>query len=92
MADIYDEESTMITLTDENGENIDLEFLDLVEYQGEEYVVLLPPDEDEVVVLKIEETDDPELESYCSVDDEDTLNAVFEIFKAKFADEFNFVD
>ena len=33
-----------------------------------------------------------EEETYVSVDDENVLNAVFEIFKEKFKDEFNFVD
>ena len=31
-------------------------------------------------------------ESYVSVDDENVLTAVFEIFKEKFKDEFNFTD
>ena len=74
-------------------------FLDLVELDEEEYVVLLPvtedgeEDEGEVVILKVEDTDeDSEEESYVSVEDEDILNKVFEIFKDKFKDEFNFVD
>ena len=50
---------------------------------------------DEVVILKIEKTEESENsdeETYVSVEDEDVLNAVFEIFKDKFKDEFNFVD
>ena len=31
-------------------------------------------------------------ESYVSVEDEETLNKVFEIFKEKFKDDFDFVD
>ena len=85
-----------IILNDEAGNEVEFEFLDLIEYQGEEFVVLLPCDEadeaGEVVILKLEDTDDEENESYASVDDESVLNAVFEIFKEKFKDEFNFVD
>lgn len=83
----------IITLNDEDGNAIEFEFLDLIGYQNSEYVVLLPCDEnaDEVVILMVESLDD-ESESYCSVDGETTLNAVFEIFKEKFKDEFNFVD
>ena len=85
-----------IILNDEAGNEVEFEFLDLIEYQGEEFVVLLPCDEaddaGEVVILKLEDTDDEENESYASVDDESVLNAVFEIFKDKFEDEFNFVD
>ena len=91
-----EELDNIIVLNDENGEEIEFEFLDLIEYEGEEYVVLLPNDEDEdageVVILKLEDTDSEDEESYVSVDDEDVLKAVFEIFKEKFEDEFNFVD
>lgn len=85
-----------IILNDEVGNEVEFEFLDLIEYQGEEYVVLLPVDETqeagEVVILKLENIDDEENELYASVDDETVLNAVFDIFRDKFKDEFNFVD
>ena len=90
--------SNIIILSDENGEDVQFEFLDLIEYDSEEYVVLLPVVEDEedddgeVVILKVEDTGDEEEESYVSVDDEEVLNKVFEIFKEKFKDEFNFTD
>ena len=92
-----EELDNIIVLNDDEGNEVKFEFLDLVELDGEEYVVLLPTEEeednDEVVILKVEDTeDDDEMESYVSVDDEETLNTVFEIFKEKFKDEFNFVD
>ena len=94
--EMEDELEHIMVLNDENGEEIEFEFLDLIEYEGEEYVVLLPNDEDddagEVVILKLEDTDSDDEESYVSVDDEDVLKAVFEIFKEKFKDEFNFID
>lgn len=95
---IQEEElDNIIVLNDENGEEVKFEFLDLVELDGEEYVVLLPAEEDdeeegEVVILRVEDTESEEEESYVSVDDEEVLNKVFEIFKEKFKDEFNFVD
>ena len=91
-----EEMDNIIVLNDENGEEVPFEFLDLIEYENEEYVILLPLDEgedsEEVVILKVEDTDSEEEESYVSVDDEEVLNAVFEIFKEKFKDEFNFID
>lgn len=86
----------IITLNSESGE-VRFEFLDLVEYNGDEFVVLLPaddPDESgEVVILRLDTIDeDAEEESYIGVEDENTLQAVFNIFKDKFKDEFNFVD
>lgn len=73
-----------IVLNDQEGNEIEFEFLDLIPYRGKEYVVLLPVSEnaDEVVILQLEEADD-ENESYISVDNELTLQAVFEIFKEK---------
>lgn len=95
----YNEEDSIIILKDEEGKDVRFEFLDLIEYEGENYVILLPADEveneeaDEVVILKEEPIPgNDEEESYVSVDDDEILNKVFEIFKDKFKDEFNFVD
>lgn len=91
-----EELDNIIVLNDENGNETEFEFLDLIEYEGEEYVVLLPVEESEdageVVILKLEDTESEDEESYVSVDDEEILNKVFEIFKEKFKDDFNFVD
>lgn len=96
-SELDEDESNIVVLNDEDGNEIRFEFLDLIEYESEEYVVLLPVDDEgenedgEVVILKLEDSETDE-ESYVSVDDEDILSAVFEIFKDKFKDEFNFTD
>ena len=94
-----EELDNIVVLSDEEGNDVRFEFLDLIEYEDEEYVVLLPIQEEgqqedgEVVILKIEDIDEEaETESYASVDDETVLNKVFEIFKERFKDEFDFVD
>lgn len=93
-----EEIDNIVILNDEDGNEVEFEFLDLIEFEGEQYVVLLPTDESEeddageVVILKLEDTESEDEESYVSVDDEETLNSVFEIFKEKFKDEFNFID
>ena len=94
-----EELDNIIVLNDENGEEVKFEFLDLIEYENEQYVVLLPvleegeEDDGEVVILKVDDNDEnSDEESYISVDDEDVLMAVFNIFKDKFKDEFDFVD
>ena len=93
-----EEVDNIIVLNDEDGNEVRFEFLDLVELDDEEYVVLLPvaeegeEEEGEVVILKLEDTENEDEESYVSVEDEDILNAVFEKFKEKFKDDFNFVD
>ncbi len=95
-----EELDNIVILNDEEGNEVKFEFLDLVELDDEEYVVLLPvteegeEEEGEVVILKVEDTDDEEAdeESYVSIEDEEILNKVFEIFKEKFKDDFDFVD
>ena len=95
-----EELDNIVILNDEEGNEVKFEFLDLVELNEEEYVVLLPvteegeEDEGEVVILQVEDNDDEDSdeESYVSVEDEDVLNQVFEIFKERFKDEFDFVD
>ena len=87
------ENENIIVLNDDEGNEAEFEFLDLIPYRGKEYVVLLPVSDeaDEVVILQLEDADD-ETESYISVDNELTLQAVFEIFKERAKDTFNFVD
>lgn len=95
-----EELDNIVILNDENGNEVRFEFLDLIELDDEEYVVLLPvteegeEEEGELVILKVEDTDDEDSdeESYVSIEDEDILNRVFEIFKEKFKDDFDFVD
>ena len=96
---LNEELDNVIVLNDEDGNEVSFEFLDLIELEGEEYVVLLPmseegeEDDGEVVILKVDDSDEAsDEESYISVDDEGTLTAVFEIFKEKFKEEFNFTD
>ena len=70
-----DELDNIVILNDEDGNEVKFEFLDLIDLDDEEYVVLLPitedgeEDEGEVVILKVEDNDDEdsEEESYVSV-------------------------
>jgi uncharacterized protein YrzB (UPF0473 family) len=81
-------------LEDEDGNEIEFELGDKLVYEGKEYVVLLPLDEDDngIVILEYQEGGDEEGDLYLDVEDEDVLNAVFDMFKEKYADEFDFVD
>ncbi len=87
------EEANIIVLTDDEGNDVEFEFLDTVEYDGDEYIILMEnvEDNDEVIVLKIENLDD-ENENYVGVEDEAVLDAVFNIFKDRYKDEFTFTD
>lgn len=88
---IMEEESSILTLTDENGQDVDFEYLDCLEYQGTEYLVLMPADEaaTEIVILEVEPVDD-ENENYLAVEDEKVLDAVYGIFKEKYKNILTF--
>ncbi len=86
-----EEEVSILTLTDDKGNDVDFEYLDCIEYNGKEYLVLMPMEEDavEIVILEIEPVDE-ENENYLAVEDEKTLNAVYGIFKEKYKDVLTF--
>lgn len=77
-------EPNIITLTDQYGESVRFELLDIVEYEDQEFAVLYPADggDDEPVhILRItsENLDLDEME-FEGLDDEDLTNAVFDLF------------
>lgn len=88
-----EEEVSILTLTDENGNDVEFEYLDCLEYEGKEYLILLPADEEatEVVILEVEPVDE-ETENYLSVSDEEILNAVYGMFREKYKDVLTFED
>ena len=88
-----EEEVSILMLTDENGEDVEFEYLDCIEYEGKEYLVLMPAAEDaaEIVILEVQPVDE-EVENYVSVADEAVLNDVYAIFKEKFQDVLEFED
>lgn len=86
-----EEESSTITLTDENGQDVTFDYLDCLEYEGKEYLVLMSAEDDsnEVVILEVEPVDE-ENENYLAVEDEEILDAVYGIFKEKYKDVLTF--
>ncbi len=91
--EIQQEEDNILTLTDENGEETEFEYLDSVEYQGAEYLILTPTEEDsgQIVILQVEPVDE-ETENYLAVEDEALLNAVYAIFRERYKDVLTFED
>ena len=77
-------EPNIINLTDQYGESVRFELLDIVEYEDQEFAVLYPADggDDEPVhILRItsENLDLDEME-FEGLDDEDLINTVFDLF------------
>lgn len=80
-------EENILVLTDESGEKITFEILDVIEYNSEEYAVLYPADagDDEPVhILRIhsEDMDNGEVE-YEGLDDEKLINKIYKMFCKK---------
>jgi uncharacterized protein YrzB (UPF0473 family) len=90
---LMEEEESILTLTDENGVDMEFEYLDCIQYQGKEYLILMPLDEEsaEIVILEIQPVDE-ENENYVAVEDEAILDAVYAIFKERYKDVLNFAD
>lgn len=82
----------IITLYDEAGNPVDFEFLDLIMLRGEKYVVLLGDagESDEVTILHLEGEEEGDDLNYSGVEGENILSEVFEIFRQRNADRFNF--
>lgn len=90
---IQQEDDSIVTFVDENGEELTFEYLDCIEYEGKEYLCLLPTDENnnEVVILEVEPIDE-ENENYLAIEDEKVLEGVYAIFKEHFKDILTFED
>ena len=87
-----EEEDTIIVLTDEDGNDVEFEFLDNVEYEGNLYVVMIPVEDEDagVVIMLLEEGETEDEDSLLTVTDEDVVEAVYEIFKENNKDVFEF--
>lgn len=78
-----------ITDADELGnifvlnDSVKCKFLDVIEYQGNEYVVFLPVEDNDAIILQVADADNDDEADLVSVDDEDTYIALCEIFKKK---------
>jgi uncharacterized protein YrzB (UPF0473 family) len=83
--------SDFITITDEDGNEFELEHLDTIEYGDDLYMAFLPagPEDSEdygMVILKVIEENGEEI--LATVDDEEELNKVYDRFMEQlFADE-----
>ena len=85
---------TIITVTDEDGREIVLEFIDALEYNGQQYQAFFPAetegeDEDDpdngLVILKVIHEDGEDLLS--TLDSDEELDAVYDLFMESLFDE-----
>ena len=82
---VNEEESEIIELIDDSGKVIKFRLLDVTEYKGEKYTLLLaaePSEEiadDEVVIFRLNE----EEETLEPIEDEQLLEEVFEFYQSE---------
>ncbi len=81
--------SDIIMLEDDNGSELEVQFLGEIDFENKSYIVCLPnyedEDQDEVLILRID-GDEDQGEYYASVDDERVISEVFDIFMAENTD------
>ena len=80
------DDDSIITLTDDDGNEVDFLLLDVVEYDEKDYLVLLPledEEDEEDNVLILQAVRNGEEETYVGIEDENVLNAVFDLFTAQ---------
>lgn len=89
----FDDLDNIIVLNDEDGNEVEFEYLDAVELDDKEYIILLPVEEQEsgeVVIFRVE--GEGENETYVGLEDEEEAEKVFNLFKEKAKDDFDFAD
>lgn len=89
----FDDLDNIIVLNDEDGNEVEFEYLDAVTMDDKEYIVLLPVEEQEsgeVVIFRVE--GEGEMETYVGLEDEEEAEKVFNLFKEKAKDDFDFAD
>ena len=99
---LEEEEIAVLPLEDENGEKSYFEYLDTVEMDGIEYLIMRPvvldeagenviEEASETVIFEVEPVDE-ENENYNAVSDEKVLNAVYTIFRERNKGKYTFED
>lgn len=89
------DENDIITLTDEDGNQIQALFLDMVEFEEQEYAALMTMQSEEsgeILIFRIEESEYEDMDDYVPVEDERILEAVYEVIKERFGSEISFTD
>ncbi len=87
--ELPDEDNEIIELVDDDGNVINFKLLDVTEYKGEKYTLLLAAEpneeiaEDEVVIFRLNE----EEETLEPIEDETLLEEVFEFYQQEAEEE-----
>jgi uncharacterized protein YrzB (UPF0473 family) len=84
-------DETLITLTDERGAEVRFALLDVIEYEGDDYAVLYPADEESdmfTILLATPDPADPEDYFFEGIEEQETIDAVFARFRTRHPEIF----
>ena len=90
LTNIFDEDSDILAFTDEDGNVVRMELLDMFDYEDENYAFLVGTDEDDEELLIMRYEEDGDESSFEPVEDDDLYDALFDLFRRKHKDEFGF--
>lgn len=87
-----EEEIEVITLEDDDGNEQEFELAGNFDYLGEEYVALIPLDDENgtVTFIKTVASQEDDEETFETIVDEKLLDKLFEVFKVEYKDVFDF--
>lgn len=77
----------IIGLTGEDGEEIEVEVIGRVEVNAQEYYIVRPREESEVITALRIEVDENNDEVFCTIEDDEELNLVEEAYNLAMFDE-----
>ncbi len=101
MGEQFEDDSDVIVLTDENGEDHEFELIEILEVDDHEYAVLTPldgeaegegetgaddVDEDEAIILRVE-TDEKGERIFADIEDDEEWEKVAEAWESSLEDE-----
>lgn len=87
----FEFEQEVFTLTDEEGNESDFEFIGRIELDNNTYVALIPVEgtEEEYVILKVE-TDENGEEMLITIEDDDEFDKAADAFEDEFMSEIDY--
>ncbi len=84
------EEVEIVTLTDEDGKEIEFELIGRLTLDGKDYIALMSQDNDEEYIILKSEKDENGEESFVTIEDDDEFDNVADAFDDEFMAEFDY--
>lgn len=79
----------LVLLTDDQGNEVRYEFLDMIKYGDVDYAVLVPEEGEEVEIFTIADAD-KDMNTLVPVASQETADAVFKLFMTAHAEDYEF--